>query len=383
MRLDPITPQTSISLEQEEGAMLLATPGMARTLTAGSDRETAGGGDGPPAAGPYGTEQDDVPDLSETSEPDGARASDSDGDGAAKAPAGSASADDVAQNNTVGEAGATARRASGGGDGPEPPPSDGPSTGPSTPTGNWLEPQQLDRDRWVSEDAAFGDPGAWGGGDDSGALVGDNAPPTLRDPPMPASPLAALPALQLISVRSHSLSEAPDARPRGTSPPSVARIQADAAPVTAPADAKPLQPVLIPPHAPSALGEAAAHALTLPGRPGARPAQQESNGHQRRTRSPSPAATPDSSALRADGRSPAHQERRHSLPDMPFVNVRLLDSVAEVRVVNQDVRHRYPLLSSRKIAGRSQVGLFTEALVTPSHLYLWFCFALHAPCRLL
>ncbi len=341
MRLDPITPQTSISLEQEEGAMLLATPGMARTLTAGSERETASGGDIAHAAGPYGgTVEDDaeVPDLSETSEPDGARASDSDGagDGAAKASAGSASADDVAQNNTVGEAGVSARRASAGGDGQEAPPSDGsPSTGPSTPTGNWLEQQQLDRDRWVSEDAAFGDPGAWGGGD-GGALVGGDAPATPRDPAgMPASPVAALPALQLISVRSRSLDGAPDAGPRGSSPPFVARIQADAAPVTAPADAKPLQPVLIPPHAPSALGEAAAHALTLPGRPGARPAQQESNGHQRRTRSPSPAATPDSSALRADGRSPAHQERRLSLPDMPFVNVRALDSVAEVRVVTQ------------------------------------------------
>jgi len=354
MRLDPITPQTSISLEQEEGAMLLATPGMARTLTAGSDRETVTGPDGAHATGPYGTGEDEVPDLSEASEPDGARASDSDGDGAAKASAVSVSADDVAQNNTVGEAGAGGRRASAGGEEPEQLPSDGgPSTGPSTPTGNWLEPQQLDRDRWVSEDAAFGDPGAWGGGDDGGALVGgDNAPPTPRDaaglPPMPASPGAALPALQLISVRSRSLDAAPDAGPRGTSPPFVARIQADAAPVTAPADAKPLQPVLIPPHAPSALGEAAAHALTLPGRPGARPAQQESSGHQRRTRSPSPAATPDSSALRADVRLPtAHQERRHSLPDMPFVSVRPLDSVAEVRVITRNVRQQYSLPSSR------------------------------------
>ena len=317
--------------------MLLATPAMARTLTAGSEREPAGGAGGLHEAGSYGAERDDaeVPDLSDASEPDGARASDSDGDGdgAAKASAGGASADDVAQNNTVGEAAVSVRRASAGG-GHEPPPSDGPSTGPSTPTGNWLEPQQLDRDRWVSEDAAFGDPGAWGDGE-GGALVADDAPITPRDPAgvptMPASPVAALPAPQPITVRSSSLGDGLDGRPRGTSPLSVARIQADAAPVTAPADAKPLPPVLVPPHAPSALGEAAAHALTLPGRPGARPAQLESNGHVRRARSPGLSPGPEaSSAQRTDGRPPAHQERRHSLSDMPFVSVRPLHSVAEV-----------------------------------------------------
>ena len=306
--------------------MLLAGPGVARTLTAGSGAEAARGADCAHAAGSYDAADAEVSDLSETSEPDGARASDSDVDGAVKTSDGSASADAVAQNNTVGEAAGSVRRSSMGGQEP----SDGPSTGPSTPTGDWLEPQQLDRDRWVTEDAAFNDPGAWGVGDSGALIVGPLASP--RDPvtePVPASPTAARPVLPPVAVRSHSHSPGLNDIPGGASPPSVSRIQADTAPVTAPADARPLPPVLVPPHAPGALGEAAAHALTLPGRPGARPAQQESNGHLRRARSPGGGAmTPDSA--RADGRLQARPERRHSLPTMPFVSVRPLDSVAEV-----------------------------------------------------
>lgn len=315
--------------------MLLTAPGMGRTLTAGGGAEAARGADCAHAASPYDSADADVPDLSETSEPDGARASDSDSDGAAKTSDGSASADAIAQNNTVGEAAASVKHASAGGQDP----GDGPSTGPSTPTGDWLEPQQLERDRWVSEDAAFNDPGAWGAAGDGGALV-DDSPPSPRDPaavPMPALPTAALPALPPVAIRSHSLSGESDVRRRGASPPSVSRIQTDADPVTAPADARPLPPVLVPPHAPGALGEAAAHALTLPGRPGARPAQQEgSNGHPRRARSPGGGATPDSRA-RADGRLQARQEQRHSLPAMPFVSTRPLDSVAEVCFVELSI----------------------------------------------
>ena len=308
--------------------MLLTAPRMARTLTVSGAAEAASADDARPAdtAGPYSATDAEVPDLSEASEPDGARGSDSDLDGAPKVSDSSPSDDALAQNNTVGRVDDTVRRNRLGG---AQDPSDGPSTGPSTPTGNWLEPQQLERERWVTEDAAFNDPGAWGAGDD-GALVHGSDP--LSSPRVgPAATEAASPALLPAPGHAGFMIAGMDAVP-GSPVASVSRIQADSAPVTAPSDARPLPPVMVPPKAPDALGVAAAHALTLPGRPGARPAQQESNGHVRRGRSPG-AASVDGG--RTEGRPlQTPQERRQSLPTMPFsLSVRPLDSVAEVRFV--------------------------------------------------
>ena len=304
--------------------MLLTGPSMARTLTASGAAEAASVDDhARPAAsaGPYSVADAEVPDLSEASEPDGARGSDSDTDGAPKVSEGSPSDDVVAQNNAVGRVGDTVHRSRVG----VQTPSDGPSTGPSTPTGNWLQPQQLEHERWVSEDAAFNDPGAWG---DGGALLGgSDAPVSPRIGP--AALDMSLPAL--LPAPGHGGSATAGIDVGHESPVTVSRILADSStPVTAASDGRPLPPILVPPKAPDALGEAAAHALTLPGRPGARPAQQESNGHLRRGRSPNSASV--DGATRVEGRSPsAQQERRHSLPAMPFgLSVRPLDSVAEV-----------------------------------------------------
>lgn len=69
--------------------------------------------------------------------------------------------------------------------------SEGPSTGPSTPTGtpigDWLQPRDLERERWVDESAAFGIPGAWGDIADVGSPkpCGHDAMPRL--PPSPSS----------------------------------------------------------------------------------------------------------------------------------------------------------------------------------------------------
>ncbi len=324
--------------------MLLTGPSMARTLTATGAAEAASGDEhalSAASARQYGDADAEVPDLSEASEPDGARGSDSDADGEPKISNGSPSVDAVAQNNTIGRAGDTVRRVG------VQTPSDGPSTGPSTPTGHWLEPQQLERERWVSEDAAFNDPGAWGAGDGGALLGGSDAPAS----PRVGHAALDIPSPGLLPAPGHGGSVTAGINAGPESPVTVSRILADSTPVTAASDARPLPPILVPPKAPDALGEAAAHAMTLPGRPGARPAQQESNGHLRRGRSPGAASV---DGARAEGRLPAaQQERRHSLPAMPFsLSVRPLDSVAEVRLLILTTVTLGPLISEHA-AGQS------------------------------
>lgn len=192
MRTRPITPPTSPAGGQSPKPSPLAKAPVEMLLAEAALHKISGSGASPGGLGPSPacTGDADVPELSDTSE-----------------------------DERKEEHAALSFRAPLPADRPpnDPCASGEPSTGPSTPTGNWLESRDLERERWVDVSADFGVPGAWGDIADVGSpkpsRLGGGRGDMPRLPPSPSSfHLAGIPMPQGLADLGRS--EASSAAPR-------------------------------------------------------------------------------------------------------------------------------------------------------------------------
>lgn len=162
--------------------------------------------------------------------------------------------------------------------------SEAPSTGPSTPIGNWLEPHDLERERWVDEAAAFSTPGAWGELDGLASPHSVHAGSLdLSMARLPSSPLGFHPAgvpmpqgLEELGMEGGSHRFEPSSSPTAgiRNVPPLLQFQAPlSSGKAAHGGSSHSGHIRLRVLTAGSCGEAAVRALLLPGRPGTRPAQ--------------------------------------------------------------------------------------------------------------